>query len=377
MIFKLFRSGSKLGVDIGTSSIKIVELSNSGGRFTLENYGLWELRGQNESENSQSLLKLPDEEIVWGIREVLKTSNFRSRDVVASIPSFSTFATVIQMPYLSEEDLAKAIPFEARKYVPIPLDEVVLDWSIVGIVDQPPALDTSATATVSLPQPPKPAAPNKNSSINKPTVEVFLAAVPKDQTARYQRIMQGAGLNLVALELENAGLIRGMLGNDLAPSALINIGGRSTSIVVVYKGYERLSHNYEIGGFEITKAVAEAYGVSLEDAEYVKRTVGLDPGQEQNLQSVAGALIDMIIFEAQKTIRTFEETKNIQVTRIVLVGGLVNMPYFVEYFKEKIGREVYVGNVFSRIVHPPELTPVLQELSNNFSVAAGLAMREM
>jgi type IV pilus assembly protein PilM len=370
MIFNLFRSKSKLGVDIGTSSIKIVELSSANNRFTLENYGIWELKGQNESEDTQSLLKLPDDEIIWGIREVLKTSSFTSRDVVASIPSFSTFATVIQLPYLSEEDLAKAIPFEARKYVPIPLDEVVLDWSIVGIVDP------TAGVTIAPPKSPSPTV-RKDSTVDKPTVEVFLAAVPKDQTARYQRIMQGAGLNLVALELENAGLIRGLLGNDLVPSALINIGGRSTSIVIVNKGYERLSHNYEVGGFEITKAIAQSFGVSLEEAEDLKRTVGLNPAEENNLENATNELIDMIILETQKTISTYEESKNQKIERVVLVGGLVNMPYFVEHFKEKIQREVYVGNVFSRIVHPSELTPVIQELSNNFSVAAGLAMREM
>lgn len=356
MIFKLFGSKSKLGIDIGTSSIKIVELSSSGGRFKLENYGIFEMKGGTNAGTDTSILKLPDEEIVWGIKELIKKSNFHSKDVVASIPSFSTFTTVIQMPYLSEEDLAKAIPFEARKYVPIPLDEVVLDWSIVGIMDPSAAQAPQA---------------------GKPTVEVFLAAVPKDQTARYQRIMQAAGLNIVALELENAGLIRALLGNDLSASAVVNIGGRSTSMVIVNKGYERLSHNYEIGGFEITKSIARALNVSLEKAEELKRKLGMTQSNENIIRESMASLVDMMIFETKKTIATYEESKSQRIARVVLVGGLVNMPNFVQYFKEKLGREVFVGNVFSRIVHPQELTPVIQELSNNFSVAAGLAMREV
>ncbi len=362
-MFKFFGAKSKLGIDIGTSSIKIVELSTSNGRHTLENYGLFELKGQSGSADAQSILKLPDEEIVWGIKEVLKKSNFKTRDVVAAIPSFSTFTTIIQMPYLSEEDLAKAIPFEARKYVPIPLDEVILDWSIVGIVD--PAVASTSTTT-----PPAPGS-------SKTTVEVFLAAVPKDETARYQRIMQAAGLNLVALELENAGLIRALLGNDLSSTAVVNIGGRSTSMVVVSKGYERLSHNYEIGGFEITKSIARSLNVSLEKAEELKHRLGLTDSNENIIKDAMTSLIDMMIFETKKTISTFEESKNQKIARVVLVGGIVNMPSFVNYFKERLGREVYVGNVFSRIVHPQELTPLVQELSNNFSIAAGLAMREI
>ena len=228
-MFNLFGSKSKLGIDIGTASIKIVELENNTNRFALKNYGLFEMKNdKNVSSGEQGILKLPDSEIVWGIKEVLAKSKISGRDVIASIPAFSTFATVIQMPYLSENELAKAIPFEARKYVPIPLEEVILDWSIIDVA-------------------------NENT---RPTVEIFLAAVPKDETVRYQSIMAGAGLNLKALELENSALIRALLGNDLAPTAIVNIGGRSTSIVVVSKGYERLSHNYEVGGFEITKSIS-------------------------------------------------------------------------------------------------------------------------
>lgn len=358
MIFNLFKSKSKVGIDIGTSAIKLVELSKKGARFALENYGFFELKGTSQGGEAQSILKLPDEEIVWGIKEVMKKANIRSRDVVAAIPSFSTFATVIEMPYLSEEDLAKAIPFEARKYVPIPLDEVVLDWSIVGIVDQPTA-------------------PIKEIKGKGTTVEVFLAAVPKDETARYQRIMQQAGLNLSALELENAGLIRALLGNDLSATAIVNIGGRSSSIVIVNKGYERVSHNYEIGGFEITKSIARALNVSLEKAEDLKRKLGLSDSNENIIKESMVSLVDMIIFETKKTISGYEESKNQKVSRVVLVGGIVNMPNFVNYFKQRLGREVFVGNVFSRVVYPTELTPVVQELSNNFAIATGLAMREI
>lgn len=364
MIFNLFGSKSKVGVDIGTSSIKIVELSKKGGRFNLENYGIFEFKGSSTDVSlSQSLLKLPDEEIIWGIKELIKKSGIRSRNTIASISSFSTFSTVIQMPYLSEQDLAKAIPFEARKYVPIPLNEVVLDWSIIGIVD-----NNSGSVTD------KPFV----ASGGKPTnVEIFLAAVPKDDTSRYQHIMSGAGLNLVALELENSGLIRGLLGNDLSTTAIVNIGGRSTSIIIVNKGYERLSHNYEIGGFEITKAISRSLNVSLEEAEKLKRSVGLSESSGNNIKDSMISLVDMMIFETKKTISSYEESRKQKVGRVLVMGGLANMPNFVNYFKQRIGRDVFLANAFSRIVYPSQLNPITQELSNNLSIAAGLAMRDI
>lgn len=361
MIFNFRKSKGNLGIDIGTSSIKLVELEKRGGRFYLTNYGIFELKGFDsslsvvQSENWQSILKLPDQEITAGITELTKKANINSVDVVASIPSFSTFATVIEMPYISNEDLARALPFEAKKYIPIPLNEVVLDWSIVGVADNG---DVAGGAKPS-------------------TVEVFLAAVPKDETVRYQNIMKNAGLKLQALELENSALIRALLGNDLSPTVIVNIGGRSTSIIIVNKGYERVSHNYEVGGFEITKAIAQSLNISLEKAEELKRKFGLKKTDENIINESMVSLVDMMVFETQKTILNYEEAKKEKITQVILVGGLTNMPGFGDYFQEKLGRETLLGNPFSRIMYSETLAQILPELSSIFSTAIGLALREI
>src|SRR3989344_2474215 len=265
-MFNLFGEKGKLGIDIGTAAIKIVELEKSGGRFVLKNYGLFELKGTDIQSSGpgvgQSILKLPDQEIVWGLKGLIKKGNIKATDAIAAIPSFSTFSTIIEMPYLSEKELAKALPFEARKYITIPLSEVVLDWSIIDI--------TNSAGSGATP-----------GSVSGPAiVQVFLAAVPKDETEKYKRIMKRVGLNLKALELENTALVRALLGNDLSPTAIVNIGGRSTSIIIVNKGYERVSHNYEIGGFEITKSIARSLNVSLGKAEELKRKMGMTKADE-------------------------------------------------------------------------------------------------
>ncbi len=359
--FKSFkgRSTGCLGVDIGTSSIKIVELEKKTGRFELINYGVFEIKESRslprDADVWQSVLKLPDQEISLGIQELVKKTGFHSTDVVTAIPSFSTFATVIDMPYVSNDDLARSLPFEAKKYIPIPLDEVVLDWSIVGISDGQAVL--------------KGATPS--------TVEVFLAAVPKDETARYQNIIKNSNLKLQAIELENSALIRALLGNDLSPTVIVNIGGRSTSIIIANKGYERVSHNYEIGGFEITKAISQSLSVSLEKAEELKRKFGLKKGDDNIINESMVSLVNMMVFETQKTIANYEETKKEKILNVVLIGGLTNMPGFAEYFQEKLNRGVALGNPFSRIVYPLALEPITSELSSIFSVAIGLAMRDI
>ena len=205
---------------------------------------------------------------------------------------------------------------------------------------------------------------------------MFLAAVPRDETARYQRIMQGAGLNLRALELENSALIRALLGNDLSPTVIVNIGGRSTSIVIVNRGYERVSHNYEIGGFEITKSIARSLNVSLEKAEELKKKFGIKEIDENVIHNAMKSLMDMMVFETRKTITNYEEAKNQKISKVLLVGGLTNMPNFANYFQQKLGREIFLGNALARVVYPQALSPVIQELSSTFAVATGLAMRE-
>lgn len=363
-----FGSKGKLGIDIGTSSIKIVELEDSG-RFTLSNYGLFELKSEEQALNVSSIdhskpksyVQLSDSEIVWGIKETLSRAKIRSKDTIASIQSLSTFATVVTLPYLSEEELAKTIPLEAKKYIPLPMSEVHLDWSIIN---------ASPTGASSAPT-------GESTKSTTPLVEVFLVAVPKSEAVRYQNIIRQSGLNLRALEIENTALIRSVIGNDLSPTAIINIGGRSTSILIVDKGVERLNRNYEVGGFEITKSIARAMNVNLKRAEELKRTLGLNPAESNTIRQVMSSLVDLIVFEAKKTIHNYEDSKNLKIGKIFLLGGLANMPGFYEYFKEKIDFEILRANPTARVIIPPEIERIRAEINSTFAVAIGLAMRKI
>ncbi|MEK7151639.1 MAG: type IV pilus assembly protein PilM [Patescibacteria group bacterium] len=368
MDFFSFKSRGSLGIDIGTASIKIVEMGKDGGRFKLNNYGIFELESIDEAINisgmsgSNRTTQLSNQDLTWGIKEILKRSKISIRDAVASVPSFSTFATTITMPYLSEKDMAKTIPFEARKYIPLPLDEVVLDWSIINI-----ASNTN----------PSPLAESQQLGSKPPTVEVFLVAVPKQETERYKDIIKNAGLNLRALELENAALIRALIGNDLGPVAIVNIGGRSTSILVVEGGFERVSHNYEVGGFEITKSISKALNIGLKRAEELKRSFGLKDVENNVIHQAMSSLIDMMAFETKKTIHSYEELKKTKVSKVLLVGGLANMPNFANYFGSKLGVAVSLGNSLARVVLPSELNSLQGEINSTFAIAIGLSMRQI
>ena len=343
-----------MGVDLGTAGIKIAELSRAGGdRFDLKNYGIIDF-----SVKESAGMKLGDDLLIGGLKDLLIRLKPKTKDAVASISSFLTFATVIEMPYLSEKDLGKAIPFEARKYIPLPLSEVVLDWSIINVREASQYGDNFVSKSEQL-----------------PNVEVFLAAVPKNEAERYKNIFLSAGLNIKALELENIALSRALIGDDLSPLAIINFGGRSTSIIVIDKGFERVSRNYELGGFEITKTLAAALGIGFERAEELKKAEGLK-GSSSFAEAVT-PLIDMIVFEARKTIANYEESKKTKIAKIILTGGQSNMPGLKEYFGQKLGKEILIGDPLKRVSYSRVLDGALRNIGPSLAVALGLAMRKI
>ncbi len=364
--FSFGSSKGRIGIDIGTSSIKIIELTKESNRFQLANYGMYKLEPGDEAimagqSGRGKISQLSNENIISGIKSILQSTGIKSRDVVASIPSYPTFSTTITMPFLSEEEIAKAIPFEARKYIPIPISEVQLDWAIVSVKK-----DQLKTAILT-----------SRDTKGQPTVDVFLVAVPKIEVKRYQDIMKGAELNLRALELENFALIRSIVGNDLSPISILNVGGRSTSILIVENGFQRSNHDYEIGGYEITNTIARSLNINLSRAEQMQKSLGMRETPDNLIRDSIASLIDSIAFEATKSIHNYEDLRKVKITKTVLVGGIASMPDVVPYFSKKLEREVVLGNPLARIVCPPSLDPLKRELNATFSVSLGLAMREI
>lgn len=359
---------TRLGIDIGSSSVKLVEVENDSDRFKLINYGVFELDPASVSHNlptkasERGSLQLAVKDVARGIKEIIKRAGIKTKDVAASMPSYPTFSTIITMPYLSQEEIDKSVAFEARKYVPVPLSEVELQWAIINTQEK---IKPSPLGNEKQPDQKK-----------QPTVEVFLVAVPKDDIARYQVIIKEANLDLVALELENFALIRSLIGNDLSPIAVVSLGGRGTSILVVEGGYQRVSRDFEIGSYEITKVISKSLNVNVHRAEELKKKLGIAPGSDNIIRQSAISLIDMIVYEIGRTIHSYEEMRDNKVSKVLVVGGMANMPHAVEYFAEKLNKPVYMGNSLARVIINPELEPIKNELSTTFAVATGLAMRE-
>lgn len=375
----------RVGIDIGTSSIKVVELLKES-HIALTNYGVidnLDFLGDvvNES-NTQASLKLSENYIISVLKQLLDTTKIKTDKVVMSIPFFSSFLTVMEMPKMNKKEIESAVPFQARSYIPIPLSEVVLDWLVMPEFSrQNPVTDAkvlniaSNTANVQ----------NGNivsvipDLIKRDKISILLVAVPKEIISKYQRIAKALNLKLVGLESESFSLARSLVRNDKGTIMLVDFGAINTSLTIIDNGYIFMSHSADLSGKEMTKMVARSLNVQLQRAEELKKSSGVSPvGYEKGLTQIISPFIEKLINGIERMNSLFIKKEGRRIGKIVLTGGSSNLPGLAEYLSKSIGVEVTIGNPFSEIKFDPSLEPILRRnLSSFLAVATGLSMRGM
>jgi type IV pilus assembly protein PilM len=340
-----------VGIDIGSESAKAVELSWAKGRPMLATYG--ELKSTKYFQNApgftaSGFLGYDDENIVRLLSDLFKEVNIKTKQAVFSIPSSASFITTVTLPLIKPEEIEAAIPFEAKKYIPIPLNEIALDWQII---ESDPAAGR---------------------------VTILLAAVPQEVITKFRRIAEALSLDLVAVEIESFSLIRSLLGQDRGVAAILNIGAFVSTLTVASRGIVRLNHNFARGSHELTLVLAQSLGVSEDRAEELKRTVGLsDRPEERGTMETIAPFIDGLLSEAERTMVSYNRANDAKIERIVLAGGSAAMNGLSNYVSQRFGLATSVGNPFTAISHPAFLDQMLREVAPNFAVATGLALRQL
>ncbi len=339
-----------VGIDIGTHSTKVVQLKYAEERAILETYGELlsggYLRG---GETGGGILRYLDDELTALVKDVLQESNVTSKDAIMSVPAHSSFVTKVSFPRVPKEEISKAIPYEARKYIPIPMSEVVLDWDIL----EPRSDDREKT-------------------------EVILVAVPREVIQKYRRIAETTGLRLRALEVETFSAIRSLVFRDPAPTLVIDLGHRSTALAIVDRGKLQSSHSITHGSQELTRAIAQGLHVNEERAEIAKRDVGLSERvEEKDITSILTPPIDALFAEVERGLSIYNRKAERKVQKIALTGGGSHLKGLVEYAASYFGIEVTRGDPFARVVAPAFMQSTLRDIGPNFSVAVGLALREI
>ncbi len=356
MNFPFFKKTTKsyLGIDIGTSAIKIIELSKGGERIKLENFG--ELKSQAlyqkpfRSFEKNTLLLLADE-IALAIKGILKEAGIRSQMASFSIPDYSTFFTNFELPSMTAEELPEAVSFEARRQIPLPISEMFLDWQIIA---GKPSLDRRGEK-----------------------IKILLVAVPQEIINQYREIAKKSGLELLALEAEVFGLIRSLTDKEMGTVAIIDIGAQSTTVNIVEKSILKTSNSFDMGGNELTRVIAQSKGIDFWKADELKGKYGLLRGKDEDLSSILFPLIDSIIQETENAIKNFFLLDGQEISKFILAGGAAYLPGFSEYFSQKVQKEVIIGDPFSKIFTPPILSDTLKTMGPSFAIAVGMALREL
>lgn len=355
-MFGLFKKNLFLGVDIGTSAIKAVELKLDGGVPALTNYAWMSTENLQDGENYENVLSKC-------LAKMAKSSGFKSKEVNIAVPSFGGLITLLEFPSSIRNDLAQAIKFEAYKYIPTPMEEVVLSWDVVGEQDKEGKIEKNFSQKNSASEPS--AAPGK--------IQVMLVAASKNKVFGCENLVKNSGLTLRGIEIESFSMARSLIGNDQGNFIILDIGSRICNIILVEKGVIKVNRNIDAGGKDITRVIAQNMGVSEERAEGMKVSNKDFFSKETGMVFPA---LESITSEVSRAIDSYYKTDGrSKIDAIILSGGTANFVGVDKYFSEKLGIKAVVGNPFSRLNYDKKLEPVIQRMGTQFSVAIGLALK--
>jgi type IV pilus assembly protein PilM len=347
----LFRKTS-VGIDIGTSEIKVVQLSSFAGRIKLENYGTISSRAlYKESFRSfeKNTLSLSTVDIVKAIKAIFEEAKIKTKVAHFSLPDFATFFTTFELPPMTKEEISFAVEAEARKHIPLPLSEVVWDWQLIG------------TRQV----------------LGKERLKILLASVPHEIIDQYSEIAKALGIGFFTFEAETFSLVRVLSEKDKV-ILIIELGARSTSCTFVAGKVLKFSRSLDLSEDELVQAISKSLGIDENLAEEMKRKYGISSVQTSEGKAVREIMIPLInslLRDIEQTLLKFEKDEGKKVDKIILAGGGANLPGLLSYLKNYFKKEIEIANPFRKIYFPPIMEQVLKEIGPSFSVVVGLALK--
>jgi len=366
----IFNLGPKnfLGIDVGTSFIRIVEIEKRGREYRLSNYGELGESSFNDQPfrtSERNAFSLSNQNIAEAITAILREAEIRTKEVNFSIPDFCSFFINFELPVIDKKKISKAVRYQVRPFVPLPLKEVELDWLVI------------------------------EGKPSKTPLKILVVVIPKEIIVQYQKIANLVGLKLRFLESEVFSLSRSLVRSENKKTSkiigLIDIGAWSTTCSILEDGVLRNSYSFNIAGNELTRVIDKSLNIRYNEAEELKKRYGLisansEPKefiknvQNENtsakvLPEILTTLIDSILEEIKKVFRDFYRVDGKEVDKIVLAGGTALMPGLREYFEKKLNKKVVRISPFSAIAYPSVLSPILKGMDPTYGIAVGLALK--
>lgn len=333
-----------VGLDIGSKTVKIVELAHEGDKFSL--------RAAGAAPFPFDITRVDDEKELANASEAIKKlvaeARISSRDVNISLSETSVFTRVIKLPLLTNEEIASAVKWESEEYIPIPLKEAVLQYQIL----------------------------ERREVGNPPQVLVLVVAAIKTMVEKYVSVVSNAGLRVVGVETELLSIARS-LGSAGKTVMLLDFGALSTDIAITKEGQLFFSRSIPTAGEAFTRAVAQGLGVTPVQAEEYKKTYGFTPNQlEDKVATSLRPILKGVVDEMKKSIHFYQMDMHGESPNVIVVsGGSAGLPGVSAELAKMLGLEVVVANPFQNVIIDPQAAATLSNYAPLYSVSVGLAMR--
>lgn len=413
------KTKSHLGIDIGTDSVKVIELQQAD-KPTLVTYGVAEDSIDVVRDTSAESTK----KIVGVIEQIKDKARISGTSAIAALPSFAVFSSILSLPAMPKKDLAQAVKWEAKKFVPMPLEEMILDWKLLKSIDElqhsrnangspvggsqsPQSQPTNETKnqtnqnTISAPAPGQSgdisiteAAQQQEATLSqdgsegstqqqeipkKPSghLRVLITAAPKNLVSRYVDIFKSAGLQLTSLETEAFAVARSLIGKQHGSIMVVDIGSITTDIMIIEDSIPILNRSIDVGGKTLTQAIAQGLHIDPARAEQFKRDIGINQSAGSSIPRVVEQTMQPVLQEITYSNNLYSNQTGQSIEKIILTGGSAFLPAMDLYLAQATNINTYIGDPWSQIVYPAELRPVLDEVGARLAVAIGLALRPM
>ncbi len=356
--FKKSKNSSvSLGIDIGTVSIKVAEVTNVQGARTLTNYAMLELADRSNTLNnalqSSSLHPLSDDLYAYLV-EIRNKAQFKTLAANLALPAFIAQTALIDVPTSSTSDraLEAAAMAAASAYLPLPMTETTIRWVHVGEVMHPDGVKHQ---------------------------KILFMAIPTDRVNEYTNVAKKAGFTIKDIELESISIARAVTLATKEPTLIIDIGGRSSTCTVAKNGVVYTLTQTDFSSDSATQTVAQALAISVGRAEALKRqsTIATTAGGHE-LSTIVAPVIGAILSEAGRAMNSFTTATGEQVTNVVLCGAGSQLKGIEQYVIDQLKLPTtHATALGTTVAYPPELTTILPELNATLTVALGLAIKDL
>jgi type IV pilus assembly protein PilM len=340
-----YKSKPLFGFDLGHGSIKLVQLDYSSKKPRLQAYGTTTF----DSKALKEGVVIDFDTVAKAAHSLISehlSGGLTTHRIAASLPVLHSFSRIINLPLMDDKDIHEAVRTEAGQYIPMPLNDLYLDYQLV--------------------------------EKRQDGQDFLVAAAPKKVVDSYLELFNRLGLELACLEpsiLSVTRVVQHAQKYDL-PTLVIDCGSITTDLIIYHKSVVRVTGTIKFGGEELTKSIMAKLNISYEEAAKMKRTHGVDPGEKQpEMVSALAQNLQFLASEIKKISRYYEERdkdRSVKVEQVVILGGGANLPGLATYMTSELRIPTKLADIWQNIDTGRIQKPSSAETSM-YATAAGLA----